>query len=203
MRVVVVSRQPLWRDALSALVAAQLPTDTVLALDDIAQVQEIEPREDDLILLDPPAECDPGDWVERNAVRLTAGRLALLAPHKNIRWAKIAYAHRFRALLPKDMASDLMLAVLRLVIVGGEYFPCFEELGAIPDPVPGHGPRLSPRQLEVLRELERGRTNKEIAQHLGIAIATVKLHVQAILSATGARNRTEVVSRLASGLSRR
>ncbi|WP_312166554.1 response regulator transcription factor [Phenylobacterium sp.] len=203
MRVVVVSRQPLWRDALSALVTAQLPTDTVLALDDIAQVQAIEPRDDDLILLDPPPEIDPGDWVEHNAAQLTAGRLALLAPHKNIRWAKIAYAHRFRALLPKDMASDLMLAVLRLVIVGGEYFPCFEELGAIPDPVPGHGPRLSPRQLEVLRELERGRTNKEIAQQLGIAIATVKLHVQAILSATGARNRTEVVSRLASGLSRR
>lgn len=203
MRVVVVSRQPLWRDALSALVAAQLPTDTVLALEDIADVPAIEPRDDDLILLDPPPECDPGQWVERNAPRLCAGRLVLLAPHKNVRWAKVAYAHGFRALLPKDTASDLMLAVLRLVIVGGEYFPCFEELGAIPDPVPGHGPRLSPRQLEVLRELERGRTNKEIAQHLGIAIATVKLHVQAILSATGARNRTEVVSRLASGLSRR
>ena len=54
----------------------------------------------------------------------------------------------------------------------------------------------------LLRELERGRTNKEIAEHLGIAIATVKLHVQAILSATGARNRTEVVSRMASGQTR-
>ena len=42
----------------------------------------------------------------------------------------------------------------------------------------------------------------EVAEQLGIAIATVKLHVQAILSATGARNRTEVVSRMASGQTR-
>jgi DNA-binding NarL/FixJ family response regulator len=202
MRVVVVSRQPLWRDALSALVAAELPTDTVVTLEDISDVAALGPRDDDLILLDPPPQGDPGDWLERNAERLGPGRLVLLAPHKNIRWARIAYARGFRALVPKDTASDLMLAVLRLVVVGGEYFPCFEELGALPDPVPGRGPRLSPRQLEVLRELERGRTNKEIAQQLGISIATVKLHVQAILSATGARNRTEVVSRLASGHSR-
>lgn len=202
MRVVVVSRQPLWRDALSALVAAELPADPVVSLDDVSQLAALDPVADDLILLDPPGQTDPGEWIERNVEHLKTGRLVLLPPHKNVRWAKIAYAHGFRALAPKDTASDLMVAVLRLVVVGGEYFPCFEELGAIPDPAPGHGPRLSPRQVEVLRELERGRTNKEIAEQLGIAIATVKLHVQAILSATGARNRTEVVSRMASGQTR-
>ena len=202
MRVVVVSRQPLWRDALGVLVAAQLPADPVVALDDIAQLPPLAPQADDLILLDPPAQCDPGDWLEQHAEQLSVGRLVLMPPHKNVRWAKIAYARGFRALVPKDTASDILVAVLRLVVVGGEYFPCFEELGAIPDAAPGHGPRLSPRQIEVLRELERGRTNKEIAEHLGIAITTVKLHVQAILSATGARNRTEVVSRMASGQSR-
>ena len=202
MRVVVVSRQPLWRDALSALVAAELTADPVVSLDDVSQLAALDPVADDLILLDPPGQTDPGEWIERNVEHLKTGRLVLLPPHKNVRWAKIAYARGFRALVPKDTASDILVAVLRLVVVGGEYFPCFEELGAIPDPIPGHGPRLSPRQIEVLRELERGRTNKEIAEHLGIAIATVKLHVQAILSATGARNRTEVVSRMASGQTR-
>ena len=55
--------------------------------------------------------------------------------------------------------------------------------------------RLSSRQLEVLRLIEMGQTNKEIAKALGISVATVKLHVQAILNITGARNRTEAALR--------
>ncbi|MGB5950468.1 MAG: LuxR C-terminal-related transcriptional regulator, partial [Parvibaculum sp.] len=37
----------------------------------------------------------------------------------------------------------------------------------------------------------KGRSNQEIAQVLGISVATVKLHVNAILHALGVRNRTE------------
>ncbi|MCF8469590.1 MAG: response regulator transcription factor [Parvibaculum sp.] len=50
---------------------------------------------------------------------------------------------------------------------------------------------LTPRQREVLQELGKGRSNQEIADVLGISVATVKLHVNAILQALGVRNRTE------------
>ena len=40
---------------------------------------------------------------------------------------------------------------------------------------------LSPRELDVLRELARGASNKEIARTLNIAETTVKIHVQNIL----------------------
>lgn len=40
---------------------------------------------------------------------------------------------------------------------------------------------LSPRELEILRELTLGASNKEIARLLGIAESTVKIHVQHIL----------------------
>lgn len=42
-------------------------------------------------------------------------------------------------------------------------------------------PPLSPRELEILRELTQGASNKEIARTLGIAESTVKIHVQHIL----------------------
>ena len=42
-------------------------------------------------------------------------------------------------------------------------------------------PPLSPRELEILRELTLGASNKEIARTLGIAESTVKIHVQHIL----------------------
>jgi DNA-binding CsgD family transcriptional regulator len=51
--------------------------------------------------------------------------------------------------------------------------------------------RLTRRQREVLGHLCEGRSNKEIARAMGVAPATVKTHVEAIVVALGAANRTE------------
>ena len=53
----------------------------------------------------------------------------------------------------------------------------------------------TPRQVEVLRLVACGRPNKQIACELGIAERTVKLHVTALFSITGARNRTHLLVR--------
>jgi two-component system nitrate/nitrite response regulator NarL len=51
--------------------------------------------------------------------------------------------------------------------------------------------RLSPRELEVLRQLSCGNSNKLIARQIGVSEATVKAHMKAILRKLRARNRTE------------
>lgn len=48
-------------------------------------------------------------------------------------------------------------------------------------PPPGPLSRLSPRERDILREIARGSSNKEIARRLDIAETTVKIHVQHIL----------------------
>jgi len=50
------------------------------------------------------------------------------------------------------------------------------------------------RELDVLRQLDRGSSNKAIARELGVSLATVKAHVQSILRSTQAKNRTEAVA---------
>ncbi|PHN01044.1 helix-turn-helix transcriptional regulator [Flavilitoribacter nigricans] len=55
------------------------------------------------------------------------------------------------------------------------------------------GPPLSPRELEVLHQLQSGLTNKQIADELFISERTVKFHVSAILQKLDAANRTEAV----------
>lgn len=52
---------------------------------------------------------------------------------------------------------------------------------------------LTGRQREVLALLAKGRSNKDIAQKLGIAPGTVRLHVAAILKAMRARSRKDLV----------
>jgi DNA-binding NarL/FixJ family response regulator len=54
---------------------------------------------------------------------------------------------------------------------------------------PGH--ELTPRELEVLAELARGRANKAIAFELGVSERTVKTHVSNILGKLGFTDRTQ------------
>jgi PAS domain S-box-containing protein len=55
--------------------------------------------------------------------------------------------------------------------------------------------QLTGRQLEVLRLIAHGRSNREIAQELFISPGTVKWHVKAILAKTGASTRAEAVAK--------
>ena len=50
---------------------------------------------------------------------------------------------------------------------------------------------LSPREEDVLREIARGASNKEIARTLDIAETTVKIHVQHILRKLGVATRVQ------------
>ncbi len=52
-------------------------------------------------------------------------------------------------------------------------------------------PSLSPREEDVLREIARGASNKEIARTLDIAETTVKIHVQHILRKLGLNSRVQ------------
>ncbi|MFL5586406.1 MAG: LuxR C-terminal-related transcriptional regulator, partial [Ktedonobacteraceae bacterium] len=54
---------------------------------------------------------------------------------------------------------------------------------------------LSERELEVLRLMEQGASNQEIAEALVLALSTVKSHVGTILSKLGVSNRTQAVKR--------
>lgn len=63
---------------------------------------------------------------------------------------------------------------------------------ATPDPITGDVERLTPTQLRVLQGVHRGLANKQIAFNLGIAEATVKAHMTALMRKLNVRNRTQV-----------
>jgi DNA-binding NarL/FixJ family response regulator len=103
--------------------------------------------------------------------------------------------------IPKSTQGAVLLGALRLVLSGGVYVPplLLEEVAAPraprrPRPAEGaraedHG--LTTRQIEVLRLLARGLTNREISSALGIAAGTVKAHLAHIYEVLDVTNRTE------------
>jgi LuxR family transcriptional regulator, maltose regulon positive regulatory protein len=54
---------------------------------------------------------------------------------------------------------------------------------------------LSERELEVLVLLAAGRSNRQIASELFVALSTVKTHIKNIYGKLDVRNRTQAVSR--------
>ena len=53
---------------------------------------------------------------------------------------------------------------------------------------------LTDREMEVLRLASQGFTNREIGDHLGLAMGTAKMHLQHILTKLGASDRTHAVT---------
>lgn len=58
------------------------------------------------------------------------------------------------------------------------------------------GPRLSPRQRELLTLIARGESNKQIARTLGITEGTVKQHLSALYKKLGVNSRTKALARI-------
>ena len=55
-------------------------------------------------------------------------------------------------------------------------------------------PHLTPRQVEVLRLLEQGRSTKQIAAELHLSPETVRNHVRRLFQALGVNSRLEAVA---------
>ena len=91
----------------------------------------------------------------------------------------------------KDMIRTELLGAIRAVHLGKRYIP--QKIAA---ELAEHYAEddLSEREIEVLRQVARGTSNKIIASHLSISEATVKAHMQNILLKLGASDRTHAVS---------
>ncbi len=101
--------------------------------------------------------------------------------------------------LLKTISSHALLNSLELVMLGEKVFPrqlvslILPRGGAVELSGARHGDlrKLSDREMEILRCLVAGHSNKVIAGHLAITEATVKVHLKSILRKISASNRTQ------------
>ncbi|ACI98811.1 LuxR C-terminal-related transcriptional regulator [Rhodospirillum centenum] len=100
--------------------------------------------------------------------------------------------------LMKDLSSDALTQSLRLVMMGEKVFPTHLAALLISGRVNGNGLEmpvsrkgLSQREIQILRCLLNGDSNKMIANHLNITEATVKVHLKSLLRKINASNRTQ------------
>lgn len=110
-----------------------------------------------------------------------------------LRQARDAGASGF---LHKSLPLEKLLAALRSVLDGGAFFePSSTNTAPPPAPRTDGDPSLdlTLRQLEVLKLLGSGRSNKEISSELAIADRTVRAHLTELFRALGVTSRTQAV----------
>ncbi len=92
----------------------------------------------------------------------------------------------------KEVQDQPILDVLDRTMAGEHIFP-----DATPTLTLGNARSvdLTPKELEVLREITTGATDQEIADKLEVSAATVRYHVKNLLQKTGYRSRTQLAVR--------
>ncbi len=107
------------------------------------------------------------------------------------------------AYIPKTLPPEHISTVLRDILSGKTFFPDPSELNINHDQQNNQNSvredtdakiilsKLTKRQIQILRSLGSGKSNKEIAKELFISMNTVKIHVSSILKALNLENRTQ------------
>jgi DNA-binding NarL/FixJ family response regulator len=96
-----------------------------------------------------------------------------------------------RAYLLKGMTGEELVTTIRAVHAGKSHIPpaiaekLAERMGT---------EDLTPREFDVLEQIVRGKSNKEIASELNVSEATVKTHINSLLGKLGVTDRTQAAT---------
>ncbi len=135
-----------------------------------------------------------------NALRALAPqtRVVMLSPDFSTQRLSDALRAGVHGYLVKDIACESLIQSLQLVLLGEKVFPTNLAAMLLPGAARGgimtaatDSKGLSRREMQILRCLLHGNSNKMIANHLGITEATIKVHLKSLLRKINASNRTQ------------
>lgn len=208
IRVLVVDDHTLFRRGVIALLAHDARFEIVGEAGDASEAQRracaLQP---DVILLDNHLPGVNGvDALPGLREAAPAARVLMLTVSEDERDLAAALRGGARGYLLKTADHEVLSAAIERAArdestispeMTGKLVSAFQSLGptppapAEPEPAPDPYATLSPREQQILAEIARGASNKEIARTLGIAETTVKIHVQHILRKLGLSSRVQ------------
>lgn len=91
--------------------------------------------------------------------------------------------------VPKTSSTSTLVCAIKLVLEGEKYVPSsqYEQQELMT------APKITPRELDVLKKLHVGYPNKQIAQSLSLEEVTIKMYISRLCKKLNVKNRTHLV----------
>ncbi len=193
IRILVVEDHHVVRQGLVALLSVAEGVEVVgQAADGAEAIREFELRHPDVTLIDLRLPKMSGvDVIQRVRARHAQARFIVLTTYDGDEDIYRALQAGARAYLLKGMTVDVLLSTIRSVHAGKSCIPpviaqkLAERMGT---------EQLTGREQEVLEQIVRGKSNKEIGVELDISEATVKTHINNLLGKLGVEDRTQAAT---------
>lgn len=200
IRIVVVDDHVILRDGIVSILEAEPDFEVLGAAGSVAGALEaVRTHRPDLVLMDYGLPDGTGLEATREILASYPDtNVVLLTVHEEDDLLFEAVRSGAKGYLLKNISAKVMLARLRglsqgeVAISPTQTRRILTEFARTPKPIRnGAIEQLTPREVEILRELARGASNQEIADTLYISINTVKNHVHNVLEKLGVDNRRE------------
>ena len=189
IRLLLADDHDLFRESVAAMLGAEGSVSVATAADLDVVLRLLAAERFDLVLIDYQMPGMNGlAGLDRARAAAPETPVALLSGTTLRALAEEALSHGAAGFVPKTLGVKAMIAAVRLMAEGGHFAPM-----AMLDeaPAPGGGLEdMTRREMDVLRGLCEGKSNKEIARDLDVQEVTVKLHVKTLTRKLGAKNRT-------------
>ena len=193
IRVLVVEDHHVVRQGLVALLNVVDGLEVVgEAADGVEAIAQFRKHQPDIALIDLRLPRLSGvDVIERIRMETPHARFIVLTTYDGDEDIYRALQAGARAYLLKGMTSEELIAAIRAVHAGKSHIPpaiaqrLAERMGT---------EELTPREFDVLEQIVRGLSNKDIATELEISEATVKTHINNLLSKLGVTERPQAAT---------
>ena len=193
IRVLVVEDHHVVRQGLVALLNVVDGLEVVgEAADGVEAIAQYRRHQPDIALIDLRLPRLSGvEVIERIRMETPHARFIVLTTYDGDEDIYRALQAGARAYLLKGMTSEELIAAIRAVHAGKSHIPpaiaqrLAERMGT---------EELTPREFDVLEQIVRGQSNKDIATELEISEATVKTHINNLLSKLGVTDRTQAAT---------
>ena len=211
IRVLIADDQPVVRDGLAMLLDLIDDVEIVAtAADGIEAVERARAERPDIVLMDlRMPRLEGADATRQILAAYPETRVLVLTTYADDQFLFPALQAGARGYLTKDATAEEIEHAIRALIAGQTHLdPAVQQrlVAAVLDqgprtpvgePIPVSAPNLpdelTPREIEVLKLIALGLSNREIADKLVLSNATVKTHINRIFYKTGARDRAQAV----------
>ena len=214
IRVLIADDQPVVRDGLAMLLGLLDDVEVVAtAGDGVEAVDRACAERPDVVLMDlRMPRIEGAEATRRILTALPDTRVLVLTTYADDEFLFPALQAGARGYLTKDATAEEIEQAIRALMAGQTHLdPAIQErlVAAVLSPETPYSAEesaptppddsttlpddLTPREVEVLRLIAAGLSNREIAERLVLSGATMKTHVNRIFYKTGARDRAQAV----------